>query len=46
MEENEGGDVERDSSFLARKLFLWEPEEATESCRGRHMESAGPREES
>lgn len=44
MEENEGGDVERESSSLAGKLFLWEPAEATGSCHGRHIESIGPRE--
>lgn len=44
MEETERGDVERDSISLSGKLFIWEPEEATESCHGRHIESAGPRE--
>lgn len=36
--------MERDSSSLSGKLFIREPEEATERCHGRLIESGGLRE--
>lgn len=38
MEEGEESGVGRALSSLAGKLFMWEPKEASESCRGWHIE--------